>query len=309
MSFLVDCNKMDVLYGNRWLGLVAVTLEILIEHVQVMSFGKRMVDPEYYSFNSKAVDTFEGLEKIALRFTDSGMITVYVVFLVLSVICFFAYLPLSSLLHRWNRQKGSFVSPSIWFFDHIVFGVCFIPAVSAFAETMYCDADGNIDNYTSVSCWKSAQLALIELGFIGTGMAYFLSGMVFPALKNERKAVDRCWVNEMHFPGLFKLLEIGIIYFFVPAYLPTLGLIAHCTLILYMLVFPTYAELHVESLKLGVLMAQMWVFASAQHVKTDSDVGSNMLIGWIPCLVLGYVLLPLKSLVVKREARDLPIAK
>lgn len=307
--FLVDCNKMDLLYRNRWVGLLAVTVEILIEHVQVMSYGKRMVDPVYYTFNTKAFDTFDGMENIALRFSGSGFITVYIVFLVLSFLCFFAYLPLSPLLHKWNRQKGSFASPSIWFFDHIVFGVCFIPAVAAFAEVTYCDEKGKIGNYTSVTCWENGHLVLFELGFIGTGMAYFLAGMVFPAFKNERKAVDRGWVNELNFPGLFKLLEIGIIYFFVPAYLPTLGLIAHCSLVLYMLIFSTYAELHVESMKLAVLMAQMWIFACAQHVKVDSDKGSYMLIGWAPCLLFGYALLPLKSLLIKRDAKDLPIAK
>ena len=60
--FLVDCNKMDLLYRNRWVGLLAVTVEILIEHVQVMSYGKRMVDPVYYTFNTKAFDTFDGME-------------------------------------------------------------------------------------------------------------------------------------------------------------------------------------------------------------------------------------------------------
>jgi len=67
------------------------------------------------------------------------------------------------------------------------------------------------------------------------------------------------------------------------------------------MVYEGYKDLWVASIKMGVLWAQLWVFICAEEIENDEDTGNDMLWGWVAFLAVGYVILPAKSLIFKRE--------
>lgn len=269
-------------------GRLALTLCALCEHVQVMSFGNRMLDNE--DWQSGAKDLFDGMGKVALRFTGTGYLVIYVLSLVFSLSFLCLYLGLTVKVHQWNRTPGAF-SLVFLFIDHVIFGLGFVPMLAAFAETQLCNGNGNLTSYTSQACWNDAQTTMLTLGFIGASAVVIISATVCPLLREERGGLERKWKDEEYFPALFRLLTAGIIYIAAGVHKPYLGIIGCGALILYLGWCQAYRDNHLAAVKMGVLCGQLWVFVSAQVAASSSSTkGSQMLAGWIPAIILGYVI-------------------
>mmetsp|Transcript_32396 Transcript_32396/g.56062 ORF Transcript_32396/g.56062 Transcript_32396/m.56062 type:complete len:306 (+) Transcript_32396:2567-3484(+) len=295
------------IYNNRYVGLFLVSLMLLFQHLQVMSFARYSMDLTRGNWNSDAKDTFGDLENLALRFKDDTFIGIYATALFCSFVSVIVYFVFHYQIHEANIKQNSIWTPIIWFWDHIIFGFGFIPIIANLTEVQYCDLNKDVDSYNDVSCWDSDHEALYILGFIGISFAFFMAGVVFPILKSERRGIEQHWLNESNFPGLYTLVLTGIVLLFAPIQRPWTGICAHAALIVYLFLFEGYRELHIASLKMGILWAQMWVFICSKVTEDSSDDGSDMLAGWIPFLVFGYAILPLKSLILKRTFKTLPL--
>lgn len=280
---------------------VAVTLLTLVEHLQVMSYGNRMLAITKYRWNSQAKEIFAHLAKLALRFTGDGFLYVYVLSLICSLGPLVLYILLLPHVHNWNRKSG-FASWCILAIDQLVFGVGFVPMISALSDVQYCNDDGMLMDYTHVECWKTTQLNMMVFAFFAASAAVAMAAIVCPILKSERRGVETRWVDEAYFPGLFKLLEVGIINLFAAVHHAYLGITACGALIIYLAVFQCYRDVFIASAKMGVLWGQLWVFACAQAVTEDSDLGSSLLIGWAPMVVLGYVFMLLLTFLLRRRS-------
>lgn len=297
-----------MVFKFKYIFFFALSVEILIEHIQVMSFLKDAPDSSV-TWNTDALKFFDDIAKISLRFTGQPFLDLYIAAAVLVFAALVLYLGFNERLHNWNRKDNTFVCFWIWAFEHIVFGVGYIPILAQFVAVQYCAADGTMISYAAINCWSKDHTALLEVGYILSGFALFFAGVIGPIFKSERKnGIERKFGNESYFLGLYKFLLMGVVYIFGPVHTPYLGIIATVFLISYMLVYEVYAELHVASMYMAVLMAQLWVFICAHVLKNDSS-GSDMLAAWIPFLVFGYSILPVKSFIIARVPRVLPIEK
>ena len=296
------------LYNNKYLAIAALGCEMLIEHLQAMSFMKDAPKPGD-SWNSGANDFFDVLKALALRFDGNAFIALYVIAIVLVIIPSVAYFVFATQIHRWNKQQNSPATPVIWFFDHIVFGIGFVPIVAHMTEVQFCDVSGDIDSYNNVTCWETGQMALIEIGFLVIALAYFLAGVIFPVLKSERNGIEKRWGNESYFPGIYKLLILAVVSLFAPLKLPWPGILATAVVIAYLAFAECYQELLVASSRMAVLFGQLWFFICATITDSSESTASYLLIGWIFMAALGFGVLPLKAQIIKREPKVLPIEK
>ena len=281
---------MSLLTGNIWVRRGVVTLFTAIQHVQVMSYGNRMIEADEGHWTSKAKDLFDGMEKLALRFTGDGYLAVYILSMLFSLLGLVLYLVFLPKIHQWNRQTG-LPSYCILFFEYIIFGLGFIPMMSSLSEIQYCNDDGYLKDYTSVTCWEGKQLTMLVFAFFGGSAAMLMSAVVCPILKSERKGVEMRWVDEAYFPGLMCLLDVGIINLFAAVHHAYLGISACGVMIIYLAMFQCYKDNFIASAKMAVLWGDLWVFICAQEVKLSNSRGSGMLIGWVPAMLFGYCLM------------------
>jgi hypothetical protein len=288
------------IYNSRFIGLAFTSVVILLQHIQAMSFGRYAMDLTKGSWSSDVKSMFGDFENIALRFDDTPFFYTFAASLAVSFFSVIAYFLLHSKIHEANQQQGSLWTLMIWVWEHVVFGCGFIPIIANLTEVQYCDSSKVISSYSDVDCWTSRHKIYYLLGFGGVSLAFFMAGVVFPILKSERKGVEQHWHNESNFPGLYMLVMTLTVVLFAPIQRPISGMCAHAFLIVYLAVFEGYRELHIASLKMGVCFAQLWVFICAKQTEDSSSRGSDLLALWAPALVLGYLVLPLKSLVVKR---------
>mmetsp|Transcript_12637 Transcript_12637/g.12720 ORF Transcript_12637/g.12720 Transcript_12637/m.12720 type:complete len:304 (+) Transcript_12637:9-920(+) len=302
-------NILKKLYNIRLLAHFLITIEILVEHAQVMSFLKSAPDPTDNLWNSDAVDAFDGLKKIALRFDDDAFMGIYITSIAVVGATFILYLILGTKVHKWNKGQDTWGTLAIWFVEHIIYGIGFVPIISQYVAPQYCNLYSELKSYTSLDCWKTDQMAMLEFGFIFTGIALFMAGVVAPVLKSERNGIEKRWGNESYFPGMYKLYVIGVAFLLAPVGVPYAGIIVTIFIILYLFFFECYKSLHVASMRMSVLWGSLWVFICAESLKDSTSRGSDMLAGWIPFLVFGYIIMPLKALIVKRELKVLPIEK
>lgn len=281
---------MEGLGNSLGLGRFLLTLFAVCEHVQLMSFGKRILGEGEDHWQDSAGDIFDGMKKIALRFEDHGLIAVYILSVVFSLSFLTFYLIFTNKVHVWNRQSG-LLAYLILAIDHIIFGLGFVPMIAAFAEMQLCNSDGNLASYNAQDCWDSSQMALLSFGFIGASAVLVMSAVVSPLLRDERGGLEKRWGNEDYFPALFRLLTAGIIYVPAGIHKPFPGIAGCSVVILYLCWSQAYKDNHIAAVKMGVLCGQLWVFISAQIVvSSGSELGSQMLIGWAPAIVVGYAL-------------------
>lgn len=95
------------LYNNRLLGLLLISLVILIQHAQIISYLKDAHDIHEDTWNSDASDAFDFLKKLALRFEDDAYIIFFILAASLTVLSFTIYFVISSKLHAWNRVTNN----------------------------------------------------------------------------------------------------------------------------------------------------------------------------------------------------------
>ena len=279
---------MDACLKSPWLARILVSLCVLFEHAQVMSYGNRMVDTAKYSnWNSDSKNLFDGLEKLALRFTGSGFVVIYTFAMIFSVLGLLVYLALMPQIHHWNKGPGlGWVAIAL--IDNVIFGLGFVPMMAVLSEVQYCTDSGDLMDYTSITCWDTKQMAMTIFGFFGASCALIVSGVVCPILKSERKGVESRFIDEVYFPGMFKLLEVGIINIFAAVHHAYLGIVACLVLIVYLGVYQCYRDPFIAAIKMSVLWGQLWVFCCAQEMTANTDTGSSLLAGWVPFMAVGY---------------------
>ncbi|CAG9325465.1 unnamed protein product [Blepharisma stoltei] len=293
--------------GLRYLCLAGVSAIMLFEHLQLMSYIKKATKPDADDWNSSARSAFDGLKSIALRFTGDSFFAIYIISCIVSFLTFAIYIAFSKKIHEANKSESP-LRYLIWFVEYIIYGIGFVPMIGALAEVQYCNSH-DIDSYHSVSCWGKKQMALIEVGFVFSSFAFFISAVVLPALKSERNGVEKRWGDECYFFGFDRILLVGIIYLLAPIRLPWVGILLTCVLIAYIVIFECYNELHIASLKVGLLCGQAWLFLCADEADNNGNTASDLMAGWIPAILIGYSLLWIKSLVFKRKYKGIPLQK
>lgn len=297
-----------MIFENKYVCMFALSIEILIEHAQLMSFvGESQTSSSQW--NSNATSAFNGLRKIALRFYDSTFMGLYITATIIVFVTLAIYAALNQKLHDLNKSKNVPASIGIWFFEHILFGIGYVPILSQFVSVQYCGNDNNMYYYSSLQCWNSSHMATVNIGYIFSGLAMFIAGVLLPIFKSERiGGIERKFGNESYFIGTYKLLIMGVIFLFAPIQRPELGVVFTLLLAIYLGIFEAFAELHVASMYLAVLVGQIWVFSCSVQLDSNNN-GSDMLIGWPIFLIAGYLILPVKSLLFKRTPKILPIEK
>ena len=299
---------MDQLMRNPWAGRCLVSLFALFEHAQVMSYGNRMIEADQGNWTSNAKDLFDGLAKLALRFTGDAYMVIYVLSMLLSLLGLLLYVVLLPKIHQWNRQIG-FLALSVLFADYVIFGLGFVPMMSALSEVQYCNDDGKLKDYTSTVCWDHQQLSMLVFAFFGASAVLLMSAVVGPILKSERKGVEMRWVDEAYFPGLMRLLDVGIINIFAAVHHAYLGITACCVLIIYLALFQCYKDNFIASVKMAVLWGDLWVFICAQEVTNSNSKGSDLLAGWVPAMLFGYCLMWVVWVFRKKQPAKLALEK
>jgi hypothetical protein len=157
--------------------------------------------------------------------------------------------------------------------------------VSKLIEVQVCDLDLNIDSYSSISCFDSLQMALVQVGFIGCGAAYFFNAVIIPTLKYEREGLERMWSRESYFEGLYYLVLFASVSFMNWVHKPWIGVLLCGLVFLYGLVYECYETLTVACSRCGVLASLLWVFTSAHMHDSDSAAG-ELLFSLLP---LAYI--------------------
>jgi hypothetical protein len=281
--------------------------EVLIEHIQAMSFLKNAPDRSV-EWNSEARDVFDVLARIALRFYDSTFEGLYITAAIIVGLTTIFYLITNKPLHRLHKSKNFAICLLVWFFEHILFGIGYIPLLSQFVEVEYCRVDGKIERFSDITCWEKKHMTMVVVGYILAGFTLFISGVICAAFKSERNGIERKFGNESYFLGMYKLLLFGVVFLLGPIHDPVPGIVLTVLVIAYLFVYEAYAELFVASTYMAVLVGQLWVFICAATLENES-YGSDMLAAWIPFIVLGFAILPLKSLVYHRVPKVLPVEK
>ena len=101
---------------------------------------------------------------------------------------------------------------------------------------------------------------------------------------------------------MYKLQAILVCSFFSLVKNPKIGLVLSLGILIYTFWVDPYRDLHVSSMRVAVLTGQVWLFACAVEVEDDGEIGSYMLWGWVPFVILGYSFLWIKSIAVSRSA-------
>ena len=300
------------IYDSRCLGLALVTPLYLLQHVQTMAYMRYAQEGHYEGmedeWNSDARDVWDVLDDIALRIEGDDWFSCYIAFYVILGISFILYIIFAGYIHRQNAKKYTWLAPVLWVFDYGVYGGLFIPMMSVYTDIEYCNEGVvlmvDLDDY---DCYDDGHVAMVFFSIFAIGIIYLFVGVVCPILKNERNGVEKRWENESSFLPMFRLLQISVVILLGPLKIPEVGLVITILLMLYLMWYECFAELHIASMHMAVLSAQMWVFACA--TVDNNDTGSNMLAGWIPFLVLGYVILPIKAQIFKRSPKILSYEK
>lgn len=160
-----------------------------------------------------------------------------------------------------------------------------------------------------LDCWTPEHMALFQAGMSMIGVTVFLAAGILPVLKSQRGGVEKRWSNESYFAGIYKLQIAGLILFFCPIRIPTIGLVFTALTITYVIYHECYSDLHIASVKLGLLTGQLWLFICAESNEDDGEAASGLLAWWPAAFAVGYSVLFLKSLILKRVPKDLPIEK
>jgi hypothetical protein len=305
-------NPVKSLYDSKYLGFALVTPLYLLQHVQTMAYMRYAQENENEEdskeWNSDARDLWDELDDIALRIDGDDWFACYIAFYVIIGVSFILYLIFADYIHRENAKKYSWLAPVLWLFDYGVYGGLYIPMISVYTDIEYCDHGEelfvDLDDY---DCYDDGHVAMVFFSIFSIGIIYFFAGVVCPILKSERNGVERRWENESAFLPMYRLLQISVVMLFGPLRVPEAGLVITILLMLYLVWYECFAELHIASMHMAILCAQMWVFACA--TVDDVDTASNMLAGWAPFLVLGYVILPIKAQIFKRSPKILPYEK
>jgi hypothetical protein len=285
--------------SNRAFAILGSSVIALLQHFQLASFYRHAMKRSDGNWESEPRDFFGGLEDLALRFYGKTFIGFYYLAVVLSIGSAVLYV----LLHEWvhkSNVKVNLMTPLSMFWEYVIFGFGFVPMIANLTEVTYCDADEDMERHSSTDCFKHTQIFMILFGFGGISTALFMTGAVFPSLKNERKSVERSAVDDPMFIGMYHLLIVAVIVLIAPMQRPWVGIFLHLLVIAYQVVYEGYSELPVASLRMGILVAQMWLFCATLETQDSDSRGSNMLFAWPAFLMLGVLILPIKRVLMAK---------
>mmetsp|Transcript_19604 Transcript_19604/g.36031 ORF Transcript_19604/g.36031 Transcript_19604/m.36031 type:complete len:292 (+) Transcript_19604:1605-2480(+) len=285
--------------SNRVFALIGSSVIALLQHFQLASFYRHAMKRTQGNWESEPRDVFANLGDLALRFYGDTFMGFYYTALVISIGSALFYVLIHEWIHRANL-KVNFLTPLAMFWEYIVFGFGFVPMVANLAEITYCDESEDLERHSSLHCFKHKQITLMVFGFIGISSALFMAGGVFPSLKNERKSVERNAIEDTMFAGLYHLLIVSVIVMIAPMQRPWVGIFVHLLSIVYLVIHEGYAELHVASLRMAILFAQMWVFCATLETQDSDSQGSNMLYAWPVFMIIGYGVMPLKRILLQK---------
>lgn len=288
--------------------LLGVSTVMIFEHIQLASYMRHAFSPNGDSWDNSAVSAFDGLKKIALRFTGDSFLSVYFLSCIFTITTFLLYVIFTRQINHANKSKTSKLRYVIWLFEYVIFGLGFVPMIGALSEVQYCNKN-EMESYTSVECWTNKQMAYMYSGFIFAGFAILVAAIFLPALKSERGGVEKRWGDETFFFAYDRIMVVGTIYLLAPIRLPYVGIIACAVLALYVLIFECYHELHIASLKLGLILGLLWLFVCTETADDNGSKASDMLIAWPIIIIVGYFLLWIKSLFIERKYKHSALQK
>ena len=296
-------EKLRDAWNNRYIGLSLLSVEMIVEFLQVLPFIADSAHPNGDGWNDSASDFIGDLKDLVLITPDENEYTAaYVVSCVFIGIIFTAYVALNSQVHKYNQKDFYWTSPVFVIADHVIIGLGFVIMVSILTDTLFCNESSNLTSDTSVNCWTSDHLAIIQFGLIFSGLALIISAGFCVILRAERRGVERPFGNDLATPVLYKILVFFIVFFLPHIREPYLGIVFVCMLVFYVAVYEGYQEIHVASLRLAVLVGFFWAFVCAETTEYHSEDASNMLLyGWPFSLILGYSILYLKSFLIERK--------
>ena len=301
-------EQLRSLYNNRLLGLSLVSALLVLEHLQAMSFIQRAPAYDAEEWTDGAKDWFDFLDALAIEVEDKTYTVMFVVYGVIISLGLLAYVLLGERIHTFNKQE-SLTGMTLCAVDYLVFGVLYVPMLGTLTATQYCDNYDDLIIAPDVDCWGSGHMIALQISFLLVGLLVVLAAGILPVLKTERKGVESRWANESYFAGVYKLQLAVLVLFTCPIRIPAIGLVISLVLAVYVAVCECYTEIHIASLKLGLLCGQAWAFACALTTEDNGEAGSLMWLGWLPAILLGYGVLHAKKLFIARTPKELVIEK
>lgn len=295
-------EKFSNFYNERYLSLLMLSLECLIEHCQVLSFIKDSLNPSGKSWNSSALDFFEALSDSFLIPIDQD--TFKISFMISSIIIsllLLLYLIFNRHIHNLNKGKLTFTLLSIQFIDHIILGIGYIIMLKIFLIPYGCNEKSQLIIDTSIDCWTNQHLFYMQIGYLFASIEVVLVAGISTVLRAERKGVEKPFGNDLVFPSMYKILNLLVVSLLSTIGEPYVGIGFVIVPIGYLIVFEAYEDLYVGCLKMACLFGLLWGFICAEVARNDGEIASEIAkIGWGPSLVVGYFILVAKSLVFNR---------
>ncbi|OMJ80337.1 hypothetical protein SteCoe_19435 [Stentor coeruleus] len=296
-------EKVEGVYHEKYLGLLLLSIEILIEHFQVVSFIKDSLNPEGQSWNSSASNLFDGLSSTFFIPVDEDNFKLcFITSSILIGLSLILYLILSKQIHEINKGPLTYWLILIQILDHILFGLGFNMMLACLLGPYGCNIETELIIDTSVNCWTSEHLSFMMFGFVFASLGLVLVAGFCTLLRAERNGVERPFGNDLVFPSIYKILNFFIVSLLSTIGEPYLGIGFVAVVMIYLMIFEAYEEIHMACMKMACLTGLLWAFICAEVVRNDGETGSDMMtIGWGISLIVGYGLIVVKNFIFSRN--------
>jgi hypothetical protein len=186
--------------------------------------------------------------------------------------------------------------------DHILFGLGFNMMLKYLLAPYGCNIQTELIIDTSVNCWTSEHISFMMFGFVFASLGLVLVAGFCTLLRAERNGVERPFGNDLVFPSLYKILNFFVVSLLSTIGEPYLGIVFVAIVMVYLMIFEAYDEIHVACMKMACLTGLLWAFICAEVVRNDGEKGSDMMvIGWGISLAVGYGLIVVKNLIISRS--------
>lgn len=287
--------------------LIYLTLETLLQHVQAVSYMKYSPHKDGEEWTDEMKSTLSVLSYMALRISNEGYVSLFVFSAVLVTATLLLYVIYAEKVHFWNLQRKSKQRKFLIGFDHLFYGVGFIPLVSQFISTQYCNTDKNMNHLNELDCWDMNHMLMLETGLVFIGIILLIVGGILPVLKDERGGYELKQEFAVYFPVIYHVYLLGVVLILAPIRIPVVGICTTVGVILFLFVYNTYKHVHVAALKMGALFGFLWMFMCAEITSYHGETGSAFVWGWPVAVLVGYLVLPIKNACQHQEYKIIPL--
>ena len=244
----------------------AVWVVLVVNHLQIAGFGEQLVSGKSGKWAVWGLKVFRTLKVLSLRDANAFWCLFWTSVCV-SLVSVCVYLLLMRQVHRWNKGRD-WKAMGIWAVDYGVMGLGFVPMVSCLLETQFCDDDGRLRPAVWIQCWEGTQTCMFLLAMLSLSAVIYLTAVVCPLLRYQRKGVD-VGANGCYLPALLRGLDVFVVAIVAQVAQPHLGMLASLLLSLYLWWCRKDMDRCLCAVHMGLLFCLFTLFLSAYTVSTS----------------------------------------